>query len=198
MAHNRRRMKTLLLLLFLGLSCAGREYFPKGCFASREDSQKFKAEWYSSQLTALEEGPLYGDKIDPQTECYRFTWLRSFHHPVVFRIDVQANGTGQFLIKVGDGAGGGDPGRIVRNEKRVWDERMVEVVRARFVKANFFDVPSYEEGRLGTDGSEWIIEAVRDGKYHVVSRWSPESGPIHTIGMQLIEIAIGGDFTPIY
>ncbi len=26
------------------------------------------------------------------------------------------------------------------------------------------------------DGSQWVLEGVRDGRYHVVDRWSPESG----------------------
>jgi hypothetical protein len=191
-------MKALLLLFLLSTASFAQEFFPKGCFAPTQDSHQFKVQWYSSQLKALQEAPLYAEKIDAKTECYRFTWLRTFHHPVVFRVDVQADGTAQFTIKVADGAGGYEPGKLVRNEKRAWDERMVKMIRSRFLGEKFFEIPAFEEGRLGCDGSEWILECVRDGKYHIVSRWSPESGPVHTLGFQLIEIAIAGDFTPIY
>lgn len=188
----------LLVFLLLAAPCFAQEFFPKGCFSAREDMQALYVEQFTSKLKALQEAPLFAEKIDPKTECYRFTWLRTFHHPVVLRIDGQADGTGKFRIKVTDGAGGYEPGKLVRNETKNWDERMMKMIRGRFLSEKFFEIPAYEEGALGCDGSEWIIEAVRDGKYHIVSRWSPESGPVRTLGMQMIEIAIGGDLTPIY
>lgn len=32
------------------------------------------------------------------------------------------------------------------------------------------------------DGAEWSIEGVKDGTYHVVTRWTPRQGPIYTLG----------------
>lgn len=191
-------MRLFLLFLSLGLPCIADEYFPKNCFSVSEFSQKFKADWYSSQLRALQESPLYSTEIDPKIECYRFTWLRTFHRPVAFRIDVNPDGTGQFTIKVADGAGGFEPGKLVRDEKKPLEKRLMEVIRWRFSTAKFFELPPFEENQRGNDGSEWILEAVRDGKYHIVTRWTPQTGPIQMLGMEFIEIGIGGDFTPIY
>ncbi len=39
-------------------------------------------------------------------------------------------------------------------------------------------------------GAQWLAEAVKDGQYKVVDRWSPEKGPIHTLGIvMLIDLA---------
>jgi hypothetical protein len=187
----------LLLLLLLALPCLGQDYFPKACFSSREDLQQFTAGWYSSQLKALQEAPLFTEKIDPNVECYRFTWLRTFHHPAVFRLDVGKDHLGKLTIKVADGAGGYEPGKLIRNEIKELDERAVRSITARFRFSEFFKIPSYEENR-GLDGAEWVVEAVSDGKYHIVTRWCPADGPIRKIGMEFIELAIGGDLTPIY
>ena len=36
-------------------------------------------------------------------------------------------------------------------------------------------------------GSEWIIEGVTD-RYRVVTRWTPESGPVRAIGEQFLSL----------
>ena len=35
----------------------------------------------------------------------------------------------------------------------------------------------------GCDGSQWIIEGIKKGKYHVVDRWSPAKGAVHDLGL---------------
>jgi hypothetical protein len=37
----------------------------------------------------------------------------------------------------------------------------------------------------GFDGARWIIEGVKDGKYHVADRWTNENGAIHELGEML-------------
>jgi hypothetical protein len=39
-------------------------------------------------------------------------------------------------------------------------------------KADFWNMQPDEPSR-GLDGAEWILEGVRDGKYHMVVRWCP-------------------------
>jgi hypothetical protein len=42
----------------------------------------------------------------------------------------------------------------------------------------------------GLDGSQWIVEAVEDRRYHVVDRWTPEaSTAIGKIGRELLRLA---------
>ena len=37
----------------------------------------------------------------------------------------------------------------------------------------------------GTDGSQWVIEGVRAGRYHVVDRWTPSKGVVRELGLML-------------
>jgi hypothetical protein len=50
----------------------------------------------------------------------------------------------------------------------------------------FWELVTHEDSvDSGPDGSQWIIEGTKDGKYHVVDRWSPKGGPIRTLGLAL-------------
>jgi hypothetical protein len=182
-------MKKFVLLLTVSIVCAAQDYFPRGVFSDPTD--------YSKHLVALDERPLFVAKPDPQVECYRFTWLRSFHRPVVFRVDESKSGTATFTIKVGDGAGGHEPGKLVRTEKKPVDDTLLAKLRNSVQHGRFFELPATDRN-LGADGSTWILEVIKDGRYHVVSRWSPRDGTIHRIGTLLIEFAIGGVLVPIY
>jgi hypothetical protein len=55
-------------------------------------------------------------------------------------------------------------------------------------KANFWDLPVRDE-RFGLDGTTFIIEGVKDGKYQVVKRWSPEQGAYWDAAAFLLEFA---------
>jgi hypothetical protein len=184
-------MKHLILALLIVLKCHAQQYFAPDTFS------KFVTDWYSSQLTALQEEPLYSKNLPKGRETYRFTWLRSFNRPVALRLDVQPDGSGKFVIKVSDGAGGYKPGKIARNETRDVTVDVVKAVRVQFERAKFFDMPVTTNHR-GLDGSEWILEAVVEGRYHLVERWTPREGPVFDIGMQFIELATASDFAPIY
>ena len=62
-------------------------YFPLKSFrdtAKGVGLDSFLVVWYSRQLFALREPVIYADKS--QNEIYRFTWLRTFHHPVASRM----------------------------------------------------------------------------------------------------------------
>jgi hypothetical protein len=186
-----------LIIPLLAFSCAAQEYFPPAAFSEKADLQQFRAGWYSSQLKALQELPLWSKEPPKGKECYRFTWLRSFHHPAVFRLDVQKDGSGTLTIKVADGEGGYEPGKLIRNETSKLSAEQVQAITGRFERFRFFELQSYDD-KIGNDGSKWIIEALAGGRYHVVDRFAPQNGPIHDLGMVFIEMAIGGDLTPIY
>jgi hypothetical protein len=62
---------------------------------TRDAVDTFLNRWYSHMLFALKEPVLKdfaGDK-----EIYRFTWLRTFNHPAVIRLEKQRNIVGCFL-----------------------------------------------------------------------------------------------------
>ena len=55
--------------------------------------------------------------------------------------------------------------------------------------AAFWDAPTEDPGKNGEDGAQWIIEGRRQGRYHVVERWSPKSGPIRSAGEAFLRAA---------
>ena len=138
-------------------------YFP----ADKLDT--FSNTWYSKMLRALHEPVLYnysGDK-----EIYRFTWLRTFHHPVSLRLENNNNKI-TLTVKVSNGAGGYDPGQIIIDTTIdiTLDDWNTFVGKAD--KVNFWNLQT-EVKEMGLDGSEWILEGVTKNKYHFTTRWSP-------------------------
>ena len=43
-------------------------------------------------------------------------------------------------------------------------------------------MPSAEERTDGVDGAQWLVEGIKDGRYHLVDRWSPTDGPVRQSG----------------
>lgn len=129
----------------------------------------FVDKWYSEMLFALNEPVLsnyQGDK-----EIYRFTWLRTFHHPIAIRIEKQ-NELIKLFTKVCNGAGGYHPGKLVSNYSFDIKPDQFGFLTKKIEAINFWHLPT-EVQKGGMDGAEWIIEVVRNNKYHVVTRWSP-------------------------
>lgn len=74
-----------------------------------------------------------------------------------------------------------DPARWVENKPLNKD--LVKKFVGVLEQHKFWDLPS-NNPREGADGSQWIIEGVRNGRHHVVDRWSPPSDdPIHILGL---------------
>jgi hypothetical protein len=40
---------------------------------------------------------------------------------------------------------------------------------------------------MGLDGSQWVIEGIKNGSYHLVDRWSPKDGEVRAIGMAMMK-----------
>ncbi len=62
----------------------------------------------------------------------------------------------------------------------------------RVQELGYWDLPTREEKTdvIGLDGAQWVIEATKDGTYKVVDRWSPEKGPVRTLGLiMLLDLA---------
>jgi len=113
---------------------------------------------------------------------------RTFDNPVAIRLEINDNGSGTLNIKMSNGAGGYESGKIILNEKKKITKERVSAIIKFIEDIHFWNLPSRLETR-GFDGSEWIIELLLNGKYHLVNRWTPESGPIRELGLQFIELS---------
>ena len=147
----------------------------------------FVNSWYSKMLFALNEPILKDYKSDK--EIYRFTWLRTFNHPVLIRLEKQGDII-KLFSKVCNGSGGYEPGKIIFDTTINLTQKQVDTTNIKLHNAKFWTLPTESREDNGMDGSEWIIEVYKNNKYHMVVRWTPEKGTIfRTIGEYLISIS---------
>ena len=174
-----------VLLLFGSAIKAQHRYFPTGALDSSPGTDQFLSKWYSKQLTALDEPSIWLLSKNHKEETYRFLWLRTFHHPVAIRIDVNADGASWLTIKMTSGAGGYDPGHLLRNSKLLLTKEQTDVFLRKLKENQFWELAPTRESD-GNDGAQWILEGAKDGKYHIVDRWTPQDGPVRAIGLLML------------
>lgn len=161
-------------------------YFPRGAFYPKPKQEEFIMKWYTNHLKAMGEQSLLS-KPDSPPETYRFLWLRSFHRPVAIRI--WDSGEGHFInVKQMNGHGGYQPGKLIIDQTRTltnaeWDHFLSLLDRSCYWQLQ----PEIEDG--GFDGAQWILEGIREGRYHVVDRWTPQSGDFREACFYLLKLS---------
>jgi hypothetical protein len=185
---------SLIVLLSVSLQAQSYEqqgvkqrYFPKGAFAQGKSDGDFVACWYSSQLQAMKEPSLSTGRATDQAVTYRFTWLRTFHNPLVARFVLDVSGAGTLYVKMADGAGGYQPGKVIVDSTFPLKPDEVQRILSLLNKMDFWHTPTeLADGPGGCDGSQWILEGRDKSTYHVVDRWTPRSGPLRELGLYLV------------
>jgi hypothetical protein len=94
------------------------------------------------------------------------------------------------FTKVCNGAGGYEPGELILNDRSGITLEQYKLLQKKVRDANFWNLAT-ENNDAGCDGSEWIIEAIAEGKYHVTSRWSPvdTKNPYQALGEYFLSIS---------
>lgn len=129
---------------------------------------------YSKRLTDIGQPLLCSQPLPAHKEWYRFMWVPTFGHPVFLRVDVESDGAGTLLTHVWSGAGGYAWGRSVKNARKLTPEEQLDLFET-LADIGFWTLPSQVErppNAVVLDGTEWLIEGVKDGKCHVVTRYS--------------------------
>ena len=162
-------------------------YFPKDAFAGGwKDADDFMNDWYGKHLRAMDETSLL-DVSDGETEIYRFLWLRSFDHPVFVRVERRRSQINLFTKEL-SGAGGYGPGKVSRNYSRNLDRtewcEFLKLLR----QADYWSLPTRKRV-LSNDGAQWILEGVRENRYHIVDRFSPEAGEFREACLYLLRLS---------
>lgn len=174
-------------------------YFPAGTFSepasnwaklfgskqpavSRKDS--FERKWYANQFRALQ---LTSWSCGAFGQGYRFVWLRTFHHPISVSVVREEKGWVLYATEL-DGAGGYQPGSVLRTARIALDTEKVEHIRHQIEASQAWSLPT-NESDAGNDGAQWIVE-LRDGHhYHAIDRWSPKIGsPVHALGATFLAL----------
>ena len=184
-----RQLSSILIALVLLLTCVGLitlagepRHFPVGALdPASTKSDNARNAWYSHQLRAMDEPVLDATQ---KGSAYRFTWLRSFSHPIAVRITANAGRFRLVAVEL-DASGGYAREKPVRRQEIELSATQFRDLEALISNSGFWNLPPHVETN-GLDGSEWIIEGVRGGTYHVVNRWSPDTGPVREIGEQML------------
>ncbi len=174
-------MKTAFLAIYiialtLKVSAAEQypltEFFPAGAFS--RGGIEFGAGWYANHLRAFKE-PSIQPSPQMHAETYRFTMLPTFNFPLTVRLTVAPDGSGTAVAKRLTGKGGYEPGKLDFERTYAITQKKVQTLRSTLAARKFWQMPTSLE-RTVCDGSEYIFEASRDNRYHVITRTSPEDG----------------------
>lgn len=142
-------------------------YFPPDTWT--DPVAEFRTHRYSRDIYALGEKPLW-PPVPNHEATYRFTYLGSFIAPQVVILTIHSDGTGEMNFKTTTL----DRNTLRLNETRTVSHSQLDEFLSRLDQVHFWTMST--EGPTPTrtlclDGSDWILEALRNGTYHIVARW---------------------------
>jgi hypothetical protein len=186
---GRPRKAVAILCLVVCASAPAADFFPRNTFES------FWQEVYSGALERLGEGPF---SVEEGLQLYRFLYLPSFGHEAVVLI---TNSTDEPTIT----AKYFQEDQIIERSRKLTEDEWRSVLEVAY-RQKFWVAPKdaeriyAQEGlarsiglsnrvRVRADGERWVVEASNGQIYHVADAWSPESGPIYSLGRLMSQLA---------
>jgi hypothetical protein len=132
---------------------------------------EFVNNWYSKHLYSLGEPVLY-NKTNTPVNVVRFTHLGTWGNPYSYRLEQNKSEVTATYSKT-DGLGGYQAGkRIEQGSKKMNLEKWNAVIE-KMNSIDFWNIGTHDENII-LDGEEWIFEALIDGRYHLITRNSPD------------------------
>jgi hypothetical protein len=130
----------------------------------------FENKWYSKHLNSLIEPIL--SNLNDSVQIYRYTNLGTWDSPFSYRIE-KKDTVINVIFKQTNGQGGYDVGKLTINETKSTIVKYWDSLEMKITKFNFWETSTHiQDG--GKDGSIWILEGYKNGKYHFITRWSPD------------------------
>ncbi len=158
-----------------------------------------EADWFFTQWQAAGEPSLYqlSKQQDGPRRVVRFTWLRSFHGAIFIRVTEQRDGTWLLSARELTGTGGGRrPGLSAQRLDRPLTTAESAAL-STVLNGGPLNGMAGAECAHGLDGAEWMFETVENGAYKFVTRQSPDSGPVHDLGLTFVGLT-GWYIEPVY
>ena len=153
-----------------------------------EGGRSSQLDRFSNTLHQMSEPLYWNDPTNAITgDFYRFVWLRTFDRPIVVTITASDDGRTEVRSKVFSGQSGFGFGEI-EHEVTITNHSTTVTALITDLDRWLRYVPEFD-GNFGLDGSTWMIDGVKDGKYYIVHRWSPASGWVRDIGLRFLEEA---------
>jgi len=159
------------------------DYFPPQTFAGR--GGEHLVHWYSREMFALHQGALW-PPVPANEGIYRVTVIPARAPSESATLKKMADGTGGINFRAIDA----DRTHLVADDSRTISAQQVSDFIAALDHSEFWDAPA-EKPRTQFDGALWLLEAVQDGKYHIVVRWCPGVTPFGEAAANLFGLAGG-------
>ena len=141
------------------------------CVPTFSSTYSSKEEGWGTVLARFKEMPL--DRLPPCVdESYRAIWIPTFHSPVAVRI-WSSDGKRFLVTKQLDGKGGYGMGKLAVENLRALTEDEWLTFNRLLDESAYWDLPSVDTALPPNDGAEWVIEGVKDKRYHEVFRRTP-------------------------
>lgn len=132
--------------------------------------------WYSRHLASMNE-PILFDKADDKLKVFRYTNLGTFSNPFTIRVELH-DSIVIINYKQTDGQGGYGAGKLIKDIQKQISITDWNRILAKVESSHFWEMHTYRRFDPDfsiLDGTEWIFEALIGGKYHFVTRNTPEN-----------------------
>lgn len=144
----------------------GRGYFPKG-----------KEGYYTKYLSVMKEPSVMAALSQGVTRVFRFTYLRSFHDPLVFRI---VDKEGELMATSVRLRRDREMMTVKIDFQKTWSLQadVSRRISSLIVQKDFWKPLNKDEDKLassGLDGSRWIFEIHDKDGYRLINVWSPDA-----------------------
>jgi len=159
-------------------------YFPKGVFSSELGRSERQAELYSERLKLMSETPIFFVKKQ-HGEVYRFLWGRAFHSRIMIRVQ-KKDKTYSLVLKQTKKQ---DSNMMIeQEEERILTSKEWNMFINHLNKLSFWNYSLFND-EVCLDGSTWMLEAAKNGKYHVIHRYCPKSQKFRNACLYLVKLS---------
>ncbi len=153
------------------------KYFPIEVFGSNRSQP---AMWYSWFLRSMWERP-WDECVSPECpQVYRLLIAtRPYNAPVVVRLRVRTVGVSELIAKVG--RDGGHPQILTLSRTTDPTRADVDEFLKHIDEAGFWSLPArvpIDLHHVPMGEASWMLEGIRDGRYHLVYRVASELGSL--------------------
>jgi hypothetical protein len=141
---------------------------------------------FTKFLARSGEPSLYKLISDHEAHSYRLLWLTPAGRLVTVRLSVLQEGGGTLFTKVLTGSRGARyPDTVLVNRQTSVSKKEVAQLLDLMASNQFWSLSETAPAPRVLDGEFWLLEGVRNGKYHAAYRYSPQPGLYTRIGRYL-------------
>jgi hypothetical protein len=133
------------------------------------------------------------------TQQYRLTCRPSFADNVIVTVQVYDAGTASLVVKRSRNRRTA-PEKLITNRGKTLSKAEVSSFLEMVSEMNFWNLPTRIDVQPDLDGEDWRLEAIRNGRYHVVTRGSPKPGVFRGAAVQMLKLAdlsVCAGYTPL-